>query len=346
MMPKSKIRHAFKVAGVASFLLFTSGCCNGRFSFVRNHRTHCTCSNPQTAKTQVAQNDDAIDTHSRYFTESGYQKNLTSSDIPLVANSILISRQKTLRNETEPQKISAECTSTPAPINSVVVSEKSAGDSPNSNLVIPPQEIQADPIEEGVASEQAPDSQAEGNLLVNDVRSYGENEDGWKLPDADQGKTFELPAPTTDSTEPALDDSVPGSIVGEVNKNIVLRAKVVQPLIRPLPDDARFTQGRRLNPAKPVGYTRDELEQVAPEIQSPAHQIEELQPLRRPKPLIDPVSVEKKEKTAGSPSKSPGKTVLKAIPKSTEINFLNLPQPAAPLIPNQAAAPVVPTRNR
>jgi hypothetical protein len=353
MMQKSKIRRAFEVTGVVSFLLLTSGCCNGRFAIVRNHRTQCTCSHHKDAKTQLANNDAAIDTHSRYFTDNGYQKNLISAEAPLAANSNQVSRQKTYRDDIDPNKIAAESIETPASTDSVIANENSAISSDKAELVAaittnvtPPQEIQAAPIDEIVAADETADSKPNKNLLVNDLRSFGEPKDGWKLPDANQGKTFELPAPVADNAEPAFDDSFPGSIVGEINKNIVLRAKIVQPLIRPLPDDARYTQGRRLNPAKPAGYTRDELIKDAPEIQTPTHQIDELPPLRQPRPLIDPVSVEKKEKTASSTNNSTGGMVLKAVPQATEINFASLPQPAAPQVPNQAASPDATTRNR
>ncbi|MEQ1906879.1 MAG: hypothetical protein ABL888_22035 [Pirellulaceae bacterium] len=353
MMQKSKIRLAFEVAGVTSFLLLTSGCCNGRFAIVRNQRTQCTCSHIKDAKVQLAKNDTAIDTHSGYFTDSGYQQKLIRAEAPPAANSNQASRQKTDRDDTDPTKIAAESIETPAstdPVNanenSAVSSDKAEPVAAITTNVTPPQEIQAAPIDEVAAADQTADSKTDENLLVNDLRSFGEPQDGWKLPDANKGKTFELPAPATDVAEPELDDSVPGSIVGEINKNIVLRAKVVQPLIRPLPDDARYTQGRRLNPAKPAGYTRDELNNDAPVIQTPTHQIDELPPLRRPRPLIDPVSVEKKEKTASSTNNSTGGMVLKAVPQATEINFANLPQPAAPLVPNQAASPDATTRNR
>jgi hypothetical protein len=346
MMQKSKIRQAFEVAGVASFLLLTSGCCNGRFAIGSNHRTQCTCSHNKDAKAQLAKNDAAIDTHSRYFTDNGYQQHLISSESPLAANSSQASRQKAGRDETDPNKVAAESIMSPASPDSAIANETVEANVASVNIITPPQEIQAAPIDEVAAPDKTTNSKADGNLFVNDLRTYGEPQDGWKLPDAKQGKTIDLPAPAADNAEPALDDSVPGSIVGEMNKNIVLRAKVVQPLIRPLPDDARYTQGRRLNPAKPAGYTRDELIKGSPEIQTPTHQIDELPPLRQPRPLIDPVSVEKKEKTAASTNNSTGGMVLKAVPQATEINFANLPHPAAPLVPNQTASPDAKTQNR
>ncbi len=362
MSTKSYLRDSAVCLAVASALLISAGCCGGRTA---THRYCCHTGRWIPLKSSCCSGNSGAP-RSSYFAgcDSGASQPATSqptleqhvsnrkppAEIAASRSSILNSQDLTAladadagKSKGEPQvtcvpeeivaqpietaKLEVVATTPPPVITAEPKSTPAVAAQPPATEKVAEQK----PIEfEVEVIEKAPPITAE--QLVDNDRYHGDLNDAWRT-----GESDAAPSP------PANQDPVAPSVVTDFNEKIVLRAKVVQPLIRPLPDDTRVADGRRLTPAKPVGYGPLTTSNNEPYGGNSLKNVEPA-PLRglnpgntAPRPMLAPPPAQQPDRGMWSNSDS----ALLANPQSSEINF----QPLAPGSYNQQLAQPIDNNN-
>ncbi|MBX3416423.1 MAG: hypothetical protein KF851_02375 [Pirellulaceae bacterium] len=347
MSTKTFSHTTMSCVAIASALLISLGCCGGRTA---THRYCCHTGKWIPRQPACCSVGPAVAKNSTYFdgcdsgAGGGDQNGFSDADshrnpMAMIASS---EAQPSILNQPEsqdssrvakqqintvPEEISAESlaqTVPPAPVETIQAApvriepvpppaiEVAQKASPQAPIEFEVEVIEksAPPVVEQLAENGIVENQTAleetipQDYLVGNERAYGDDDDAWKTAQED-------------------DSNVAGSIVDDFNGRIVLRAKVVQPLIRPLPDDTRVSEGRRLTPAKPVGYPQptpinvtetyggSSLRNLAP---APLQQA--FRPTNVPQPMLKPASTS--AQAWGSEQNFSG---LMANPQSSEVNF-------------------------